>query len=260
MKLSRRLQYIMEQIPNGSRLADIGSDHALLPVAAIKSGRVIQAIAGEVNSGPLDAATKQVLSAGLKDQILVRLGDGLEVISAGEVDVITIAGMGGGLISSILNSGQDKLQGVKMLVLQPNVGEDILRRWLLDNHWVLTSEHIMEEDRKVYEVLTAVPVSEGNYDQSNEDLYREYRLHSATVPEQQVEVTMPMLLRMGPWLLKNPNSIFVTKWMSELLKLERILESINTSNLSSAEEKSKEVLEEIGQIKGVLACLQKDRL
>ncbi|AJS57714.1 tRNA (adenine(22)-N(1))-methyltransferase [Paenibacillus sp. IHBB 10380] len=257
MKLSRRLQYIMEQLPHGSRLADIGSDHALLPVAAIKSGRVIQAIAGEVNVGPLDAASKQVLAAGLKDQISVRLGDGLEVIAAGEVDVITIAGMGGGLISSILNSGQNKLQGVKMLVLQPNVGEDILRRWLLDNHWVLTSEHIMEEDRKVYEVLTAVPVS-GDYDQSNEDLYREYTLHHATAPE--VEVTMSTLLRMGPWLLKNPNPIFIAKWMSEVLKLERILESINTSNLSSSEEKSKEVSEEIQQIKGVLACLQKDRL
>ena len=92
MKLSNRLQQIHDQIPEGSRMADIGSDHALLPVAAIRSGKAVSAVAGEVNSGPYEAASKQVSDAGLEAQITVRRGDGLDVITAGEVDVITIAG------------------------------------------------------------------------------------------------------------------------------------------------------------------------
>lgn len=69
MKLSNRLQRIHDQIPEGSRMADIGSDHALLPVAAIRSGKASAAVAGEVNPGPYDAACKQVSDAGLKEKL-----------------------------------------------------------------------------------------------------------------------------------------------------------------------------------------------
>lgn len=256
MKLSKRLQFIMEQIPTGSTFADIGSDHAMLPVAAIKSGKALKAVAGEVNVGPRDAAAKQVATAGLQDMIAVRLGDGLEVISPGEVDVITIAGMGGGLISSILDQGIDKLVGIKKLILQPNVGEEIVRRWLLDHDWVLTSEHIMEEDRKVYEILTAVPEKRGIEGPLNDDVYKEYLLEGNNGP---VKITKEISVRMGPWLLQEKNPIFVSKWLSEMEKLERILASIGTSTLTSSESKSEEVSQEIQQIKEVLSCSPKDR-
>jgi tRNA (adenine22-N1)-methyltransferase len=257
MKLSRRLQFIMEQIPVGSTLADIGSDHAMLPVAAIQNGIVIHAIAGEVNHGPRDAAAKQVLDAGLKDTISVRLGDGLDVIAPGEVDVITIAGMGGGLISSILEQGVHKLKGVKKLVLQPNVGEDLVRRWLIDKQWVLTSEHIMEEDRKVYEILTAVPQNSNETMLTNDDVYREYEISSNSGV---VGVKRDIMIRMGPWLLKEHHPIFIAKWISEIDKLERVLKSLGTSTLSSAVIKSEVISLEMNQIKEVLSCLRKDRL
>lgn len=256
MKLSKRLQFIMEQIPNGSTFADIGSDHAMLPVAAIHSGIALRAIAGEVNAGPRDAAAKQVASAGLNDMIAVRLGNGLEVISPGEVDVITIAGMGGGLIASILEQGIDKLVGIKKLILQPNVGEEIVRRWLLSHDWVLTSEHIMEEDRKVYEILTAVPENKGIDGLLNDDVYKEYVLESGNGL---VKITKEISVRMGPWLLQEKNLIFTSKWLSEIEKLERIVASLATSTLSSAESKSEEIVQEIQQIKEVLSCSPKDR-
>ncbi len=247
----------MELIPGQSRLADIGSDHAMLPVAAVESGMVLHAVAGEVNPGPFKAAAKQVAEAGLQERISVRRGDGLAVIEAGEVDVITIAGMGGGLIASILDSGQDKLVDVQLLILQPNVGEDILRRWLMEHGWLLTSETILEEDGKIYEVLTAVPEKEDERI-SSRLLYQDQEWPSSS-GEGTFTVTSELLLRMGPWLLKEPSPVLIDKWNSELEKLQGILESLSASKLESAETKSLHLKHEMDQIKEVLACMQKDR-
>ncbi|MFC7681518.1 tRNA (adenine(22)-N(1))-methyltransferase [Paenibacillus sp. GCM10028914] len=254
MKLSNRLQLILDHIPQGSRLADIGSDHALLPTAAVETGTCVSAIAGEVNKGPYQAAYKQIQEAGLTETVSVRLGDGLDVLKSGEVDVITISGMGGGLIASILDRGVEKLNGVSRLVLQPNVGEDILRKWLLAHHWVLINEHIMEEDGKIYEVLIAVPSEQEGIEITNEALYAERTLDGGLV------LSTDWLLRMGPWLIKRPNPIFHAKWKSEINKLNSILRSLSKSELASAEEKSAHIRADIKKIEEVLACLPKDKL
>lgn len=255
VKLSDRLQQLLEQIPVGSRLADIGSDHALLPVAAVECGKALFAVAGEVNPGPFDAACKGVAEAGLGDVISVRRGDGLEVLEPGEVNCITIAGMGGALIASILDRGgsQGKLKSVTRLVLQPNVGEDILRRWLLNNGWVLVTESILEEDGKLYEVLTAVP-EDTNAGITNEHLYRDLILGEENIVRGQ-----DTLLQMGPWLLRNPNAVFFAKWQGEIQKLEGILTSLSRSELESAENKRKWIEAQIKEITEVLQCLRKDK-
>ncbi|OKP97200.1 class I SAM-dependent methyltransferase [Paenibacillus sp. P46E] len=254
-KLSNRLQLVLEQIPQGSVVADIGSDHALLPVAAVGSGRVRSAIAGEVNPGPFEAARRGVAEAGLGKAIAVRRGDGLEVLEPGEVDCITIAGMGGALIASILDRGLNlgKLEGVKTLALQPNVGEDILRRWLLNHGWVLTAEHILEEDGKIYEILTAVREAAAA-GITNEQLYQELRLSSGVVCDRE------LLLEMGPWLLQAPNEAFFSKWQGEIDKLEGILTSLSRSELESAEEKRGKIKAQIRRITEVLECLPKAKL
>ncbi|KOR90616.1 tRNA (adenine(22)-N(1))-methyltransferase [Paenibacillus solani] len=251
MKLSKRLTQILGKIPPGSRLADIGSDHALLPVAAVESGAAIQAIAGEVNLGPYEAAVKQVMESGMKDVISVRRGDGLDVLSAGEADVITIAGMGGGLITSILDRGLDKLAGVRRLVLQPNVGEDILRKWLYSHHWVLVEEFILEEDGKIYEVLVAEPAEATEL--TNERVYTERTIGD------RVRLSTNWLLRMGPWLTQSPNSVFYDKWRSELEKMAHILQSLSRSDLTTAADKASEIQSDIEFIQEVLACLPKDK-
>ncbi|AIQ70488.1 tRNA (adenine(22)-N(1))-methyltransferase [Paenibacillus graminis] len=254
-KLSNRLQLVLEQIPQGSTVADIGSDHALLPVAAVASGRVPSAVAGEVNPGPFEAARRGVAEAGLGKVIAVRRGDGLEVLEPGEADCITIAGMGGALIASILDRGLSlgKLEGVKTLALQPNVGEDILRRWLLNHGWVLTAEHILEEDGKIYEILTAVREEDAE-GITNEQLYRDFQLAGGTVCDRE------LLLEMGPWLLQAPNAAFFAKWQGEIAKLQGILTSLTRSEQVSAEERRNQIAAQINQIVEVLACLPKDKL
>ncbi|WP_046214726.1 tRNA (adenine(22)-N(1))-methyltransferase [Paenibacillus wulumuqiensis] len=255
MKLSTRLTRIAEQIPAGSRLADIGSDHALLPVFAVRQGRVTQAVAGEVNQGPLDAAQRQVNEAGLGHVIQPRLGNGLAVLQPGEVDVITIAGMGGALIVTILSEGLDKLEGVSRLILQPNVGEEFVRRWLLEHGWFLSAEQILEEDGRTYEILTADRLEDAAV--RNGELYRERLLAG---PEGlQVELHDFNLLQFGPYLLEEASSIFVEKWQQEIGKLEKVAASVGRSDTDEAKLKVAALNQQIKLVKEVLLCLQKDK-
>jgi tRNA (adenine22-N1)-methyltransferase len=202
-KLSKRLETVVSFIPEGSRIADIGSDHAYLPCYAVDKGIAVSGIAGEVAEGPYQSAVKQVKYSKLEDVISVRKGDGLEVISPNETDCITIAGMGGALISSILESGKDKLEGVRRLILQPNVGAISIRKWLLGNGWELKAEHILEEDGKVYEILAA--------DRGN-----------PTAPYKHTECE----LLLGPFLLQEKSSVFYQKWEQELKQWKNIVEKM----------------------------------
>jgi tRNA (adenine22-N1)-methyltransferase len=204
-KLSNRLEAVANNIQPGARLADIGSDHAYLPCNVVKKGTVVHAIAGEVAEGPYQSALDQVISEKLTDKIVVRKGDGLEVIEPGEVDCITIAGMGGTLIASILERGKSKLEGVTRLVLQPNVGSFGVRTWLINNGWELMKEEILKEDGKIYEILVA---------EKGEPLkpYDENKL------EQEI--------LFGPFLINEKNQIFKEKWSMETKNWQRILSQL----------------------------------
>jgi tRNA (adenine22-N1)-methyltransferase len=229
--LSKRLLHVADQIPPGSRLADIGSDHAYLPCYALKHGLIISAIAGEVNHGPFQSAIEQVKKLNYQEQITVRKGNGLEVVSKGEVDVITIAGMGGPLIASILEAGKEKLGDIKRLILQPNVAANQIRVWLETNSWSLINEVILEEDGIIYEILTAEKSGESPYSQEN------YQLE----------------LLLGPLLMEQRSDIFVKKWMTELIEWRKIVSQFD--NAKQTEEvlmKKQELLMKIKRVEEVL--------
>ncbi|PWA12455.1 tRNA (adenine(22)-N(1))-methyltransferase TrmK [Pueribacillus theae] len=230
-KLSQRLECVASFLLPGKRLADIGSDHAYLPCYAYLKGVVPFAIAGEVNEGPFLSAKELVNKLGLSDYISVRLGNGLSVVENGEVQQITIAGMGGGLIRSILEKGKTKLNHAERLILQPNVAADNVRRWLYNNHWKLIHEEILEEDKKIYEVLVAEP---GKW----------------KVDRENIEKTMMF----GPYLLKDKNEAFQKKWQIELEKSEFILANLNNAARSDElARKKNEVFKQIKLIKEVLS-------
>ena len=117
--LSVRLRNIAEMVTPGSRLADVGTDHAWLPVWLCKQGRINAAVAMDLREGPLAAARVHIREAGLEKKIAVRLSDGLRELKTGEADCIVIAGMGGELIRRILADDADRLHTYSELILGP---------------------------------------------------------------------------------------------------------------------------------------------
>ena len=202
--MSKRLELVASLVPQGSILLDVGSDHAYLPIELVERGQIEGAIAGEVVDGPYQSAVKNVEAHGLKEKIQVRLANGLAAFEeADQVSVITIAGMGGRLIATILEEGLDKLASVERLILQPNNREDDLRIWLEDHGFQIVAESILEEAGKFYEILV---VEAGEMHLSASDL------------------------RFGPFLSKEISPVFVQKWQKEASKLEFALSQIPEKN------------------------------
>ncbi|WP_241961763.1 tRNA (adenine(22)-N(1))-methyltransferase TrmK, partial [Staphylococcus succinus] len=131
----------MSSYIKGDCLADIGSDHAYLPIYAIDNNIVKTAIAGEVIKGPYDASKRSVSDHQLNSVIDVRLGDGLSVIEEkDDISSITICGMGGPLIAKIISEGSDKLQNQPRLILQSNIQSSAIRKCLAQLNYEIITE------------------------------------------------------------------------------------------------------------------------
>ena len=120
--MNLRLNRLVEMVDPGSRLADIGTDHAYLPILLVKSGKISHAIASDVAAGPLENAKTDIAAAGLSDQIETRLGSGLETIKeSDQIDTVVIA----------------------------------VRRWLMANKYEIVAEDIVYEAGHIYELIKA---------------------------------------------------------------------------------------------------------
>ncbi|MGZ0052902.1 tRNA (adenine(22)-N(1))-methyltransferase [Brevibacillus gelatini] len=240
LTISKRLQTIARYCPEGARVADIGSDHALLASYLLVKGIASFVIAGELNEGPYQAAKKQIHTLQAKDRASVRKGNGLAVLEPGEADVVCIAGMGGQLIVTILEEGKSKLEGVQRLILQPNVGEEAVRRWLLNQGWQLIAETILKEDGIIYEILVAergVP----------------------TVPYENKDRPQEDLLRIGPFLWEEKSAVLLEKWSNEAEKWQKVLGQLQRSDKPEAARRIAEIEQEVKWIDEVIACLRTDK-
>ena len=129
MNIGARLEAIAALVPQNCVVADIGTDHAYLPVWLMQKGLIKAAIAADIAEGPCRAAQTNIGMYGLKDKIEVRRGSGLSVLKTGEADGAVIAGMGGSTIVQILEESPDVAKALKFLIVQPMAGAPGLRRW-----------------------------------------------------------------------------------------------------------------------------------
>lgn len=154
--LKPRLRAVADMVRNGSILADIGTDHAYLPAFLLSEGVIPHALVADVNKGPLDNAQATVSHYGLSDKTELFLSDGLKSVPVERADDIVIAGMGGILISGILDACPQIKDPSKKLILQPQSHSEDLRKWLFSNGFEITEEKACFEDGKVYICMSAV--------------------------------------------------------------------------------------------------------
>lgn len=204
--LSTRLQKIASYLPKKSYFADIGSDHAYLPCYVCLHDENAKAIAGEVVEGPFKSARASVQAHQLADVIDVRLGDGLAVLRCDEIKQIVIAGMGGPLITSILENGKEKLGSVERIIAQPNVDAKAVRKWLNHQGYDISQEEIVEENDHFYEIIIADKLNE-----VRELTEKEYMF--------------------GPVLLVNKSKAFYEKWKSEQAKLHDVMKQLEQASV-----------------------------
>ncbi|NLM51487.1 MAG: SAM-dependent methyltransferase [Firmicutes bacterium] len=224
MKLTPRLQAIAELIPPGSVVADIGTDHAYLPVYLLQEQICGQAIAADVKEAPLAQAQETVAAFNCHQKIDLRLGDGLDVLKEEDgVDTIVIAGLGGRTIVRILAKGQEKLKGIKRLILQPMNESGCLRLYLAKNGFAIVAEKLVTEGKRLYEIILAMPGQEREKD--------------------------PFRLALGPRLLENNPPLLPVLLQEKIRKLRIVYRSLQQAQ-------KEDVSEKLDKVQKELTCLQ----
>ncbi len=156
MKLSDRLVSAASLVTEGNRLADIGTDHAYVPIYLVQNRIIPSAVAMDINEGPLIKARKHVDMYGLSDKIEIRQSDGLEKLREGEAETILIAGMGGRLIRRILEDGERTAGSSKELILSPHSEVFTVREYLWSRRYNIVREEMIRDRDKYYTIIKAV--------------------------------------------------------------------------------------------------------
>ena len=252
-----RLQTVASFVPNGANLGDIGTDHAYLPIALYETQRISRAVAIDVHEGPYQSALTAVKARHLEAVIDVRFGDGLMPLESGEVNVLTLAGMGGKTMLDILSARPDVLESVHHLILQPQGAESAVRLALLGDGWRLKAERLVEEDDRIY-VVMAYSKGDGWDGAELQTLERNWtqRLHpflengSILAAEFQTLV-QKIVWHFGPLVLEERTDL-LTRYMDEYESmLARRMEQMKKSHNTEIIAKIREVSEELALVEGL---------
>jgi len=158
--LSGRMQMLADMVTAGSRVADVGCDHAFLPIYLVQTGKCPKCLAMDVRKGPLSGAEEHIASYGLGEYIETRLSDGLAAYHTGEAQTLVCAGMGGRLMERILTEGGGKARSFSELILQPQSEIPQFRMFLRNAGFLVTEEEAVYEDGKFYFAMKAVYVGQ----------------------------------------------------------------------------------------------------
>ncbi|MCI9675616.1 MAG: hypothetical protein HFH06_07595 [Lachnospiraceae bacterium] len=154
--LSKRMQMLADMVTAGSRIADVGCDHAFLSVYLIQAGKCPKCLAMDVRRGPLSGAEEHIAAYGLGEYIETRLSDGLAAYRIGEAQTLVCSGMGGRLMKRILEEGGDKTRSFTELILQPQSEIPEFRIFLREAGFLVTEEEAVYEEGKYYFAIKAV--------------------------------------------------------------------------------------------------------
>lgn len=155
INISERLKAVADFVRDGSVVADVGTDHAFLPIYLLQSGKIDSAVAVDINDGPLNIAKNHLKEQNLSDKVDTFISNGLENIAPNSVDDIVIAGMGGELIAEILGNAAWVKNMRYRLILQPMTRPEALRKFLFENCFEIRAEKAICEGDKLYTIIMA---------------------------------------------------------------------------------------------------------
>ena len=226
MKLSKRLQTIADFVKKDAVVADIGTDHAHIPIYLIINKIINKAYACDINKGPLEKAKENIEYFGVSENIVLRLSNGLDKLSNEEADTIIIAGMGGELIIDILDRGKSFFDKKNTFILSPHTKTDEVRFYLLRKGFEILKEDMCMDEGKFYTVMEVKYLGSAEKYSEAELLY-------------------------GKYLIKNKNSILLQFLKKEEDKYLSIL-----SNTGLNENRKKELGQRLDIIKETINEMQ----
>jgi tRNA (adenine22-N1)-methyltransferase len=215
VKISKRLSTCLKYTEGFNKLADIGTDHALLPINAVTLGYVSTAQAIDNKQGPFVIAYSNVLKYELNDKVEVILGDGIKKIDS-DVDCVVISGMGGSLVSDIII--KDDKQNIKRFILQPNNDSNLVRKALVEIGFHIVDELVFSDNHKTYDLIVA---------------------DKGTIQYNEFEIEF------GPINLKEKPYFFIQRIEKEMVKLNKVLPHITTQSRKNEINARLKLLEEV---------------
>ncbi|MCD8011582.1 MAG: tRNA (adenine(22)-N(1))-methyltransferase TrmK [Lachnospiraceae bacterium] len=283
VKLSDRLQAVADMVTPGLVLADIGTDHAYIPIYLIEQEVIPRAIAMDVHEGPLLRAKTHIQEHGLSDRIETRLSDGLATLRPGEAQSIVLAGMGGALTIRILENAGAILNAYSVssahemdsaeLILQPQSEIQQVRAYLARKDWRIVREDMVFEDGKYYPMMKARWISRtatgekdysrdtgresgrdnsGDYSRdtgkdNNRDISRDTSRHNSREYNREYSSReySQAELAFGPRLLQMRHPVLKQYLLRERLTQERILESLKQGRTEKTAVRIREVQNQI---------------
>ncbi len=229
MKLPPRLAKVAEFIPAGKVVADIGTDHALLPLYLLEKGISPGVIAVEAGIKPFRRAENSLCRHPLGSRVVLRLGSGLQALGKEDgVEAAVIAGMGSATIRDILSRKPPELAELKLFILQPMSRPEELRSWLPQKGFRVVDESLVKDDGRIYEVFLVLYHPEAGCPDSpfgvrlrekKDPLLEEY----VAVKINKTKVILKNLDRTG----RKDADDLRRKFTGRLLKLERLMELVS---------------------------------
>ena len=215
MHISKRLEAVAAMVEPGSRLIDVGTDHGYIPIYLKAHGCIEEALAMDINEGPLKRARDNIQKYGFEADIKTRISDGLKKAEDGEGDSVVIAGMGGALTIKILKEGEKFLDSIKYLVLQPQSEIADVRHFLHDSGYCIINENMVLDEGKYYVIMKAKKGAE----RYESEYFYTY----------------------GYCLLKQRHTVLLGYIHKEMRQYENILEKISDVRSSQAEGRREEL-------------------
>ena len=202
-KLSKRLEVVASFVNDNSKVIDIGCDHGLLSIYLVNKYKNVKVIASDINENALSSAITNIKKEKLENRIETRLGSGLDVVKADEIDTIVIAGMGANTIVGILKYSTSKLSNVNNIIIQSNTDLYFLRKNIISLGYYIEDEILVEDKNIIYIVIK---FNKGKRRYNYKELY------------------------LGPVLTTKNDDLFKKKCNKELTTLKLILKNINSGH------------------------------